>query len=80
MTPDLSVELMGCRLKNPTILASGVLGTTHDILKRVAQGGAGAVTSGDALQRPKKLRQLFVRQRLVRVLSNGAACRYGTLQ
>ena len=44
MKPDLSVDLCGVRLSNPTILASGILGTTKQILLRVAEeGGAGAV-------------------------------------
>ncbi|HOX39342.1 MAG TPA: dihydroorotate dehydrogenase [Candidatus Brocadiia bacterium] len=42
--PDLSVSLAGIRLANPTVLASGILGTTKALLKRVAECGAGAVT------------------------------------
>lgn len=41
---NLSVNLCGIQLTNPTILASGILGTTRALLKRVAQNGAGAVT------------------------------------
>lgn len=41
----LSVELCGVRLKNPLILASGILGTSVDLLKRVELNGAGAVTT-----------------------------------
>ena len=41
---NLSVNLCGIRLTNPTILASGILGTTKALLKRVAENGAGAVT------------------------------------
>lgn len=41
---DLSAEFCGIRLKNPTVLASGILGTSRGLLKRVAQAGAGAVT------------------------------------
>ncbi|MBM4054902.1 MAG: dihydroorotate dehydrogenase [Planctomycetes bacterium] len=40
----LSVNLCNIRLSNPTILASGILGTTRALLKRVAECGAGAVT------------------------------------
>lgn len=43
--PDLSIELCGLRLKNPLVLASGVMGTSATLLKRVALGGAGAVTA-----------------------------------
>jgi len=42
--PDLSVDLAGIRLANPTVLASGVLGTCTALLRRAARGGAGAVT------------------------------------
>lgn len=42
--PDLSVKLFSCTLRNPTILASGILGTTCDLLRRVSKNGAGAVT------------------------------------
>ena len=41
---DLSTELCGIRLQNPTVLASGVLGTSKGLLKSVARAGAGAVT------------------------------------
>ena len=42
---DLSIELCGIPLKNPLVLASGVMGTSASLLKRVALGGAGAVTA-----------------------------------
>ncbi len=41
---DITVELCKKRLKNPTILASGILGMNADIIKEVVRGGAGAVT------------------------------------
>ncbi|MCF6148521.1 MAG: dihydroorotate dehydrogenase [Candidatus Kuenenia sp.] len=41
---SLSVNLCNIRLSNPTVLASGILGTTRALLKRVADNGAGAVT------------------------------------
>jgi len=41
---DVSAELCGIKLKNPTVLASGILGMNADILKEVAKNGAGAVT------------------------------------
>ncbi len=43
--PDLSVPLCGVRLGNPLVLASGILGTSAELLERVARCGAGAVTS-----------------------------------
>ena len=42
---DLSVELTGLALENPTILAAGILGTTGSSLKRMAKSGAGAVVT-----------------------------------
>ena len=45
MEPDLSVEFAGIKLPNPTILASGILGVSGDILIRVSRAGAGAVVS-----------------------------------
>ncbi len=44
----LEVEIAGLKLKNPTILASGILGTTGSSLRRVAKAGAGAVVSKSA--------------------------------
>lgn len=42
---DLSVNLNGLKLSNPTILASGILGTYKPLLERIAnEGEAGAVT------------------------------------
>ncbi|GAN35117.1 MAG: dihydroorotate dehydrogenase [Candidatus Brocadia sp. AMX2] len=41
---NLSVNLCNIKLANPTVLASGILGTTKALLKRVAENGAGAVT------------------------------------
>ena len=44
MTINLSTDICGIKLSNPTILPAGFLGTTKEILKRVANCGAGAVT------------------------------------
>ena len=55
LTLDLGVSIAGMKLKNPTILASGVLGTTARIMARVArEGGAGAVTSKSAGLKPRE--------------------------
>ena len=51
--PDLSVELFGRRLKNPFILASGILGTTRDLLKTASRNGAGAVTIKSVSRMPR---------------------------
>lgn len=42
---DLSTSICKTRLKNPTVLASGILGVTASSLIRVARSGAGAVTT-----------------------------------
>jgi len=51
--PDLSVELCGVRLPNPTVVASGILGLTHGVMVRVARAGAGAVTTKSCSLRPR---------------------------
>ncbi len=52
--PDLSVKIFGCTLNNPTILASGILGTTRELLKSVAMNGAGAVTIKSISEEPRE--------------------------
>ena len=49
----LAVELCGVRLPNPTVLASGILGTSAALLERVARAGAGAVTAKSARLEPR---------------------------
>jgi dihydroorotate dehydrogenase (NAD+) catalytic subunit len=51
---DLSTEICGVKLKNPTILASGILGIGSDLLVRVAKSGAGAVTSKSCCLLPRE--------------------------
>jgi len=41
---DLSVSFCGAKMRNPTVLASGFLGVNVEMLKRVVEEGAGAVT------------------------------------
>jgi dihydroorotate dehydrogenase (NAD+) catalytic subunit len=43
--PDLSMEITGFQLSNPLMLASGILGISIPVLKRVVDAGAGAVIS-----------------------------------
>jgi len=50
---DISVDLCGCHLPNPTVLASGILGLSHDVLARVARCGAGAVTTKSCSLKPR---------------------------
>ncbi|MFQ6102054.1 MAG: dihydroorotate dehydrogenase [Anaerolineae bacterium] len=51
--PDLSTTLCGVPLPNPTVLASGILGLSHGVLVRVAQAGAGGVTTKSCSLRPR---------------------------
>ncbi len=50
---DISVDLCGCHLRNPTVLASGILGLSHSVLARVARSGAGAVTTKSCSLKPR---------------------------
>jgi dihydroorotate dehydrogenase (NAD+) catalytic subunit len=45
MPADVSVDLCGLKLKNPTILASGITDVTKNALAHAAKNGAGAVTT-----------------------------------
>jgi len=49
----LSLSLTGLKLKNPLILAAGIMGTTGSSLKRAAEGGAGAVVTKSIGIEPK---------------------------
>lgn len=50
----LSTELCGIRLRNPTILASGILGVTRSSLANCVRNGAGAVTIKSISHEPRK--------------------------
>ncbi|MCX6778379.1 MAG: dihydroorotate dehydrogenase [Candidatus Micrarchaeota archaeon] len=50
---SLATEICGVRMRNPTILASGILGVSGDMLIRAAHGGAGAVTSKSCSLEPR---------------------------
>ncbi|MCX8191863.1 MAG: hypothetical protein N3F06_03560, partial [Nitrososphaerales archaeon] len=43
--PDLSVEISGFKMKNPTMLAAGILGVSIPLLRRVLEAGAGGVVT-----------------------------------
>ncbi|MFW5713980.1 MAG: dihydroorotate dehydrogenase [Brevefilum sp.] len=43
--PDLAVDFLNINVKNPLVLASGILGTSPSLMERVAHEGAGAVTA-----------------------------------
>lgn len=50
---SLKTELAGVELKNPTVMAAGILGNSGPILKRIAKSGAGAVTTKSISLEPK---------------------------
>ena len=50
---SLAVDIGGLKLRNPTMNAAGVLGMTHPLLKRVYEGGAGAVITKSIGPRPR---------------------------
>ncbi len=50
----LETEILGLRLRNPTILASGILGVTKASLRNVIMNGAGAVTIKSVSKEPRK--------------------------
>ena len=52
-TCDLTCRLPGMRLRNPIVLASGILGTSASLLVRAARAGAGAVTAKSAGPAPR---------------------------
>jgi dihydroorotate dehydrogenase (NAD+) catalytic subunit len=52
--PDLSVELCGVCLRNPLVLAAGILGTGAELLARVAESGAGMVTTKSCGPSPRE--------------------------
>ncbi len=51
---DLSVDLAGIRLRNPTVLASGILDETGASMRRVAEAGAGAVVTKSIGSQPRE--------------------------
>ena len=51
--PNLSAEIAGVRFPNPLILASGIWGTSSDLLVRAAQAGAGGVTAKSCGLQPR---------------------------
>ncbi len=50
----LTTEVAGLRLRNPFVLASGILGNTASLLRRAEAAGAGAVTTKTILPEPTK--------------------------
>ena len=54
MSDNLEVKLINLKLKNPTILASGILGVTKASLANVLNNGAGAVVTKSISKDPRK--------------------------
>lgn len=54
MNISIEVELFGMRMRNPTMLASGILGTTAELLMSAIQGGAGAVVTKSIGKLPRE--------------------------
>ncbi len=50
----LDVSVSGLHIKSPLILASGVLGVSYSLMKRVIDAGAGAITTKSIGPRPRK--------------------------
>lgn len=50
----LETEVAGLRLRNPLVLASGILGNTASLLRRVEEAGAGALTTKTVLPEPTR--------------------------
>ncbi|PIS05630.1 MAG: dihydroorotate dehydrogenase [Candidatus Buchananbacteria bacterium CG10_big_fil_rev_8_21_14_0_10_42_9] len=53
MAIDLSTDICGVKLNNPTVLASGILGVTPASWKNVVDNGAGAITTKSISQNPR---------------------------
>ena len=51
---SLAMEIGGFKLRNPTMNSAGVLGISVPLLKRVYQGGAGAVVTKSLGPNPRK--------------------------
>jgi dihydroorotate dehydrogenase (NAD+) catalytic subunit len=52
--PELEVTFLSVELKNPLVLASGVMGTSPALLERIAISGAGAVTAKSCGLEPRE--------------------------
>lgn len=53
MNVDLTCPFLNLTLSNPTVLASGILGTSATLLERAARSGAGAVTAKSCGPEPR---------------------------
>lgn len=53
MEASLAVDFLGIPMKNPLVVASGILGTSASVMERCAREGAGAVTSKSTGPEPR---------------------------
>lgn len=54
MTNRLAIEIIGLKLRNPTMLAAGILGLSGASLRRVMDSGAGAVVTKSLGLKPRE--------------------------
>ena len=54
MSLDLSVRLASLSLRNPTVLASGILGISASLARRIEAAGAGAFTTKTVTREPRR--------------------------
>ncbi|HDI31653.1 MAG TPA: dihydroorotate dehydrogenase [Thermofilum sp.] len=52
--PDLSTEIAGIKFKHPLMIASGILGTSFGLMKRVEKAGASGVVTKTFTARPRE--------------------------
>ena len=51
---DLTTSISTLSLRNPTVLASGILGSSIGLLRRVEEAGAGALTTKTITEKPRE--------------------------
>lgn len=54
MAINLKTDFAGLKLKNPTVLASGILGLSTDLFKKCEEAGVGAVTTKSFGKKPRE--------------------------
>jgi dihydroorotate dehydrogenase (NAD+) catalytic subunit len=54
MSSHLGVEIAGLQLANPTMVASGILGLSAPMMKKLVEGGAGAIVTKSVGLKPRK--------------------------
>ncbi len=52
--PKLATEIADLKLRNPTMLASGILGVSGETLRRVVEAGAGALVTKSSSLKPRE--------------------------